>query len=120
MLEGPLRAASIVISLFVLLGFALFAVDETREASKETAAAVADRGTVAVDPSPEEERAREAAHGTAREFIDDVNDVALAPFASIVDGSGSRWVRRGVPALLGLVVYGFGLSTLARFSRGRA
>lgn len=120
MLEGPIRAVSVVLSVFIVLGFALFAIDETREASRETAAAVADRAAAAVDPSPDEERAREAAHGTPREFIDDVNDIALAPFASIVDDSGSRWVRRGIPALLGLVVYGFGLATLARFSRGRA
>jgi hypothetical protein len=29
-------------------------------------------------------------------------------------------VRRGIPALVALVVYGFGLSFVARFSRGRA
>ncbi|PTL59296.1 MULTISPECIES: hypothetical protein [Solirubrobacterales] len=120
MLEGPIRAVSVLLSLAILVGFALFAIDETREASRETAAAVADRPSVAVDPSPQQERAREAAHGTVRELVDDVNDVALAPFASIVDGSDDRWVRRGVPALLGLLVYGYGLATLARFSRGRA
>ncbi len=120
MLEGPIRAASILLSVFVVLGFALFAIDETREASRESAAQVADRSAAAVDPSPEQERAREAVHGAPREFIDDVNDVALTPFATLVDDSDSRWVRRGVPALLGLVVYGFGLAMLARFSRGRA
>jgi len=119
-LEGPIRAASILLTLFVVLGFALFAIDETREASRESAAAVADRAAVVVDPSPEEERARERVHGAPREFIDDVNDIVLAPFATVSDGSDTRWVRRGVPAFLGLVVYGFGLSMLARFSRGRA
>jgi hypothetical protein len=29
-------------------------------------------------------------------------------------------VRRGVPTLIALVLYGFGLSFLARFARGRA
>lgn len=111
---------SVVLSVFVVLGFALFAIDEIREASKETAAEVANRSAASVDPSPEQERAREQAHGAPREFIDDVNDVVLSPFSSIVGSDTDRWARRGVPAFLGLVVYGFGLATLARFSRGRA
>ena len=69
---------------------------------------------------PGEERARERAHSRAREAIDDADDVLVAPFAGLVDGSASSWVRRGVPTLLALLVYGFGLSFLARFARGRA
>ena len=32
-----------------------------------------------------------------REAIDDADDVLVAPFAGLVDGSSSSWVRRGVP-----------------------
>ena len=120
MLEGLLRTVSIVASAIVLLSFALFAIDETRSASQKSAAAVAglDASRVA-DPSPRQERARERAHSRTREVIDDADDVLVAPFAPLVSGVDSSWMRRGVPTLLALIVYGFGLSFLARFARGR-
>ncbi|HEX5901401.1 MAG TPA: hypothetical protein VFY32_18510 [Solirubrobacteraceae bacterium] len=121
MLEGLLRTAAIAASAIVALSFALFAIDETRDASQKSAAGIAGlEATRASDPSPREERARERAHSRAREAIDDADDVLVAPFASIVSGSDSSWVRRGVPTLIALVVYGFGLSFLARFAKGRA
>jgi hypothetical protein len=120
-LEGLLRTVSIVASAIVLLSFALFAVDETRDASAQSTAAVAGLdATRDSDPSPRQERARERAHSRTREFIDDADDILVAPFASIADGSDSSWVRRGVPTLIALIVYGFGLSFLARYARGRA
>ena len=120
-LEGPLRVLSIVLSGIVLLGWVLFAVDQAGEASRETAAEVAGRQAGSrPDPSPDQERAREASQGSVREAVDDVNDVLLSPFADAGAGSESRWIRRTVPALLGLLVYGVGLGFLARFGRGRA
>jgi hypothetical protein len=119
-LEGLLRTVSIVASALVLLSFALFAIDETRDASEKSAAAIAGQeATSQSDPSAREERVRERAHSGTREAIDDANDVLVAPFASIVSGSESSWARRGVPALIALVVYGFGLSFLARYAKGR-
>ncbi|WP_372789148.1 hypothetical protein [Paraconexibacter sp.] len=121
MLEGPLRALSIILSLAVLAGFALFVVDETREASAQSAAQIEGReAATTASPDPSQERAREKAHGDVREAIDDVNDVLLAPFAGLTDDSSTAWVRRGVPALIALAVYGLGLGTLARYGRGRA
>jgi hypothetical protein len=120
-LEGLLRTASMVASALVLISFALFAIDETRDAAKNSAAAVAGLdATGSSDPSTSEERARERAHGTAREAIDDANDVLVSPFAFVAEDSGSSWVRRGAPAALALLVYGFGVSFLARYARGRA
>ena len=120
MLEGLLRTVSIVASAIVLLSFALFAIDETRDASAKSAAGIAGLdATRASDPSARQERARERAHSRAREAVDDANDVLVAPFAGLVSGSESSWVRRGVPALIALVVYGFGLSFLARYAKGR-
>lgn len=121
MLEGLLRTASIVASVIVLLSFALFALDETRDAAKESAAAVAGlEATRSSEPSASEERARERAHSATREHIDDADDVLVKPFAFVANSSDSSWVRRGVPTLLALLVYGFGLSFLARYARGRA
>ncbi len=121
MLESTLRSLALLCSAIVLVSFSLFAIDETRAASNQTAAEVAGRDAArAADPSPAEERAREQAHGSLREMIDDGNDLIVAPFSGIVADSGSRWTRRGVPALLGLLIFGFGLGYLARFTSGRA
>ncbi len=120
MFEGLLRAAARVASAVVLVSFALFALDETREASARSAAEVAGREAARRPvPTAGQERAREQAHGAVREAIDDANDVLLAPFA-FAEPSGGPWARRGVPALVALVVYGAGLSFLARFGHGRA
>jgi hypothetical protein len=120
-LEGLLRTVAVVAGAIVLLSFALFAIDETRDASEQSAQAIAGlEATRASDPSAGQERARERAHSGTRELIDDADDVLVAPFASIVTSSESSWVRRGIPTLLALVVYGFGLSFLARYARGRA
>jgi hypothetical protein len=119
-LEGLLRTVSIVAGAIVLLSFALFAIDETRTASQQSAAAVAGlNASRAADPSPSQERARERAHSRAREAVDDADDVLVAPFSGLVDSAESSWVRRGVPTLLALIVYGFGLAFLARYARGR-
>lgn len=120
MLERPLRYAALVLSLFVIVGWAWFAIDETGSASQSTAAELSGQEAArSADPGPEQERAREAANGSVREAVDDVNDVLLKPFAAISDGSSNKWVRRSVPALLALLVYGFGLSVLSRFAQGR-
>jgi hypothetical protein len=115
-LERPLRIVAIVLSLLVVAGFALFAIDDFGRASAQSRERIA--GVQAAGPSPAAERAREARDGRAREVVDDANDVLLRPFAGIVDGATSRWVQRGVPALLGLLVYGFLLGYLSRYTRG--
>lgn len=111
MFERPLRAAAILVSLVIAASFVLFAIDESRDASSRAQAQIA--GTAG------QERARERAHGRVREAIDDANDVLLEPFAGVSDGSSSRWLRRGVPTVLGLLVFGLGGGFLARFARGR-
>jgi hypothetical protein len=120
-LEGILRTAAVLASAVALVSFALFALDETREASKQSTAEVAGlEATRTSNPSENEERARERAHSSVREAIDDVDDVLVAPFAPVTEDMSSSWAARGVPTLLALLVYGFGLSFLARFMRGRA
>jgi hypothetical protein len=120
-LAGPLRAASVVASAIVIVSFGLFALDETRAASRRSAAETAGlRAARSADPNPEQERTRESVHSTAREVIDDADDVLLVPFAWAAPDSGGKWGRRGVPALLALLVYGFGLAFLARYVQGVA
>jgi hypothetical protein len=117
-----IRWIAILASVIVALGFLAFAVDEMDRGSKQQQNELAE-GLKDLDPedaaaigepspSPEAERAREQQHGAPREFIDDVNDVLLTPFAGLVD-SDNAWVNHGVPSLLALLVYGLGLGMLA-------
>lgn len=116
MFERLLRILAISLSLIVAAGFTMFAVDEFNRASSHQTNELA--GYEQPNPTPAGERQREQRDGTVREYIDDANDVLLKPFTGIV-GPGSRWAQRGVPTLLALFFYGFGLGYLSRFMRGR-
>jgi hypothetical protein len=112
------RLVAIVTSAVVLLGFAFFATDELGRGSqnqqnkldKEVTGALFDPTPIA--PTADQEVSREQENGTVREWVDDANDVLLGPFTEIID-SNDRWVTHGVPAVLALLLYGFGLGMLA-------
>jgi hypothetical protein len=113
-----IRLMAIVMSGFVLLGFAFFATDELDRGSKTQQQALAhELGNEPDDLAPiartsADEHAREEAHSSFREAIDDVNDVLLGPFVDLID-SNDAWVSRGVPTILALLLYGVGLGFLA-------
>jgi hypothetical protein len=111
---AAIRFLAIAISVVIVLGFALFAIDETDKGSKTQQAKLErELGAAStIDPNARQEAAREADNGPVREAIDDANDVLLRPFVDLVD-SDSTWVNHGIPALLGLLIYGFGLGMLA-------
>jgi hypothetical protein len=117
-LQRPLRYLAITLSLIVAAGFVAFAFDDFSRASSKTQGRIS--GYEVTDPTPAGERERERRHSKARELVDDANDIVLRPFAGIVsDTNRSRWVERGVPAMLALLVYGFGIGYLSRFAHGR-
>ena len=113
-----LRLLAIIASLVIAASFLFFAIDEMDRGSKTQQQALAQETGVPepqlaqVAPAPEEEAVREQEHTGIREAIDDGNDVLLQPFSTIVN-SDSNWVTRGVPTLLGLLIYGLGLGLLA-------
>jgi len=113
-----IRLAAMVMSGFILFGFAFFAADELDRGSKTQQQALSNElEGASADPAPiartsGDEAAREAAHDGFRELVDDVNDVLLAPFVDLAD-SNDAWVARGVPTLLALLLYGVGLGFLA-------
>jgi hypothetical protein len=115
-MEKLLRFFAYVASALVIVGFAAFATDQLHSASQRTQDELA--GVTAAAPTANQEARREREHTRVREWIDDSNDVLLSPVAWVSDGSHNRWVRRGVPALLALLLYGFGVGMLARFSHG--
>jgi hypothetical protein len=113
-----IRLAAIAMSGIILLSFAFFAVDEMDRGSKRQQQALGNElagnaeDPAPIAPSDSDEAAREASHSSFRELIDDGNDMLLGPFADLVD-SKDTWVRHGVPAVLGLLLYGLGLGMLA-------
>ncbi|HYN90807.1 MAG TPA: hypothetical protein VER75_02720 [Thermoleophilaceae bacterium] len=112
------RLIAIVASGLILLGFAFFAVDELNRGSQNQQNALdSELQGKLDDPSPVapswyEEKQREQVNGAFREAIDDANDVLLGPFVGLVH-SEDRWVTHGIPLILGLLLYGLGLGTLA-------
>ena len=112
------RLVAIVSSGLVLLGFAFFATDEMSRGSQNQQNALSSElsGTtdpLPVAPTPDEEADRERLNGPFREAVEDANDVLIGPFAGLVESTETRWVGHGVPALLGLLLYGFCLGMLA-------
>jgi len=111
-----IRFIAIASSAIVVIGFALFAVNEADKGSQaqqdklERELGHAPNDLVA--PNAHDEAFREAHQGKVHEAVDDVNDVLLRPFVDLVD-SDSAWVNHGIPALLALLIYGFGLGMLA-------
>jgi hypothetical protein len=113
-----IRLIAIVCSGLVLLGFAYFATDEMSRGSQNQqnalGAELASKPDPApVAPSPDQEVDREKVNGSFREAVADANDVLLGPFTGLVDGFSNRWVTHGIPAVLGLLLYGFCLAMLA-------
>jgi hypothetical protein len=111
-----IRFIAIAISAVVLLGFALFAVNEMDKGSQAQQDKVEQElghdPNGLINPSERDEAFREAHQGKFHEAVDDVNDVLLAPFVDLID-SDSAWVNHGVPTVLALLIYGFGLGLLA-------
>jgi hypothetical protein len=107
------RIVAAIACLLVVLGFTTFATEEIRHGSESQQAKLTEVvGGPA--PTPRLEREREREHGVAREAVDDAGDVLLAPFTGVVE-SKNLWVQHGVPAVLGLLAYGLGLSLLANW-----
>ena len=119
-----LRLLAILATLMIAASFLFFAVDEMDRGSKTQRQAVGEGTGVPepelaqVAPAPEEEAIREEKHTSVREVIDDGNDLLLQPFSTIAN-SNSNWITRGVPTLLGLLIYGIGLGLLANLLPGR-
>jgi hypothetical protein len=111
--DTTLRLIALVTCSIIFVSFLLFATEQANDASKAQVSAV-------VDPGGAAERQREnLGHTKAREFVDDADDVLLRPFAARLD-SNNVWVLRGVPTLLGLLVYGVLLLFLARLIKIRS
>jgi hypothetical protein len=92
----------------------MFVRDQVAGAAKVQATAV-------TGPAPAQGAAPQQPkqQGQPGRFIDGAASKLTSPFNSIIQ-SGSAWVKRGVPTILALLVYGVGIGYLARYSRGFA
>jgi thiol:disulfide interchange protein len=111
MLARALRLASIAICLIAIASFGAFALDQTSSASSAQQAKVNESAPT----SPSKSEHKNALH----EAIDKASSTLSSPFSGVTSGSSSKWTIQIVDTLLMLVVYGFGLSFLARLLPGR-
>jgi hypothetical protein len=110
-----LRFASRIVCLIVIVSFAIFALEQTGEASSHQQNKLT--GTATGAPAPHDaKRPHESAVHSA---IDEVASELTSPFSGITAGSTSQWVTRGVGAAMALLVYGLGMGYLARMLRIR-
>ncbi|MGH2902227.1 MAG: hypothetical protein ACRDK7_01325 [Solirubrobacteraceae bacterium] len=108
-LASLLRLASFVICLIVAASFLVFVVNQTSSASTHQQEEL--NGS-AHTPAPKHE-------SSLHKTLDEASDFFTSPFAGVVAGSSSQWAIHGVKAVLALLVYGLGLSYLARVIRVR-
>lgn len=113
MLDGSIRLVAIVASFIVAFSFTLFAVDRFRGASDDQVELV-DNGTGGTVQVRTDHRS------SFRRHLDDAAHGLNSPFDSTVSGTESDWVRRGIPTLLAVALYGFGLGFLARYVKSRS
>ncbi|HTC72151.1 MAG TPA: hypothetical protein VK655_04640 [Solirubrobacteraceae bacterium] len=112
-----LRLASLVVCAIVIASFAIFALNQTKTASKhQTEELTAGPSTHSASS------ARSGSSATANESsvhrdIDDASREFTSPFAGIVSGSNSEWLKRGVELFLALLVYGVAVGFVARALR---
>lgn len=118
---GPLiRICAVTAAALVALSFAFFAIDQLTEGSENQVRTLRNDkqrapSQAAIDkpaPEPAVERIRESQHSSVREYVDDANDILLSPFTGLVD-SDHVWAQRGIPGLIGLLLYGLGGTLLA-------
>jgi hypothetical protein len=109
-----MKLIAFVCCALVVMSFAMFARDQMAGASEQQTSQL-----VAGTSSTSAPAAITHPHSQPRRFIDGAAKTLTAPFDAIAP-SNSAWVKHGLPALFGLLVYGLGLGWLARHSAGLA
>ncbi len=116
-LGRALRLLSLVLCAVVVLSFGLFASDQAGHGSRSARAGEGDPTVVATTAPAPGTAAGE--HGV-RAKVDDAAQHLRQPFSWAVPAGSGAWHALLVPTVLALLVYGFGLAYVARFTNGRA
>lgn len=117
LLSRILRLASILACLIALASFAAFAIDQSRGASHKQQAEVNEAAPS--NDAPAEKQSKPKQKSTIHKAIDEVFSALSSPFSAVTSNTSSQWTIHIVDTLLVLLVYGFGLSFLARLLPGR-
>ena len=118
MLQSLLRYFSIAACAILVLSFVMFVTDQSDAGTAHEVATLQTENDSPTSPAPAQApppTAPAKQHGQPRKAIDDADKELLKPFNGIVDSSTSKWVKKGVPTLLALLVFGFGLNLLAGY-----
>jgi hypothetical protein len=110
MVSTLLRTAAVVCSLIIALSLLFFVIDQTKGGESNATQEI--QGVLHPVAPPAKP------HHQPRKFIDQASHDLTTPFNGIVSNSG-KWVKHLVPAILGLILFGFGLSFLARYAAGK-
>jgi hypothetical protein len=108
---------SIVACTIVIASFALFAVNQTGQASAHQEQTLGEVASSASGGSSK--KATGSQKSSVRKAIDEASEWLTSPFVGVTSGSHSEWAIRGADLMLALVVYGFGAGFLARALRVR-
>jgi hypothetical protein len=110
-----LRLAAIAICLAAIASFALYAINQTDNASAHQQETLA-TGTT----EPAQLQTSEPHTKGVRGVIDEISKTLTSPFDGVTASADSEWLKRGADLGFALLVYGFGLGFLARVIRVRA
>jgi hypothetical protein len=110
----------------VIVSFALFAINQTSQASthqqQELAGVPTTTSSVPASATPAGQPSSPAAakpKATIRTRIDEAANKITTPFSGVTSGLQGEWGNRGLNLVLTLIVYGFGLGFVARSLRVR-
>jgi hypothetical protein len=106
-----LRLASLAICVVVLASFAIFAYNQSKEASAHQTQ------EITVGPNVSQPKGPAPRESSLHKTIDEASNDFTSPFAGVVSGSSNEWLVRGVKLLLALAIYGVGFGFLARLVR---
>ena len=117
MIQSILRYTSIAITAVLVLSFVMFVTDQSASGTASEVATLNSENGPTTAPAPAAPAPKPAAkqHGEPRKTIDDVASKLTQPFDGFVSNSHSKWMRKGVPTLIALLLFGFGLSLLAGY-----
>lgn len=109
MIATILRWLGALACLFMLASFIAFVHDQSSSATDEQVNILGGQEADAARQHSTTER-----HSDVRLKVDDVNGLLAQPFDWLTASASSQWVKRMVTMALGLLVYGFGVFSLAR------
>lgn len=107
--------AAVVAAIILSASFLMFVNDELGNASEGQQQAIGGPG--GSTDYQTDENGRKLQRGDLRKRIDRVSDALTGPADSLVEDKTNRWVKRGVPYMIGLAFWGLGGLFLARYLR---